>query len=180
MATSRRTLFVVLGSIAALILIAIVSIPLFLNADKFRGLIESELSTSLGRKVTLDKLDLSVLSGSLVAQSSTVSDDPAFSPQPLLKTGAVKIHVEIIPLILSHEIHITGFSMDAPHINLLRAANGTWNYSSIGSPHKKPQPAAEPTPPKVTLNPLSITKGKLPVSLAAAPGEPATPTRTYD
>jgi len=180
MATSRRTLFVVLGSIAALILIAIVSIPLFLNADKFRGLIESELSTSLGRKVTLDKLDLSVLSGSLVAQSSTVSDDPAFSTQPFLKTGVVKIHVEIIPLILSHEIHITGFSMDAPHINLLRAANGTWNYSSIGSAHKKPTTATGATAPNVTVNHLSITNGQLTVSLAAAPGEPATPTRTYD
>ena len=180
MATRRRTLFVVLGSIVALILIVVASIPLFLNADKFRGLIESELSTSLGRKVTLDKLDLSVLSGSLVAQSSSVADDPAFSSQPFLQTGPVKINVEMLPLLLNHEIHITGFTLDSPHIVLLRAPNGTWDYSSIGSAHKKLTSASGGAIPNLTIGHLSITNGKLTVGNVPPPGAPATPARTYD
>ena len=136
MATSRRTLFIVLGSIVALILVIVLAIPLFLNADSFRTRIESTMSTALGRKVTLGKLDLSVLSGSLVAESSSVADDPAFSGQPFLQTGPVKINVEMLPLLFSHEIHVTGFTVDSPHIVLLRAPNGIWDYSSIGSAHK--------------------------------------------
>src|SRR5579871_6129699 len=100
---SRRTLFIVLGSIVALILIAILAIPMFLNADSFRTRIESAMSTSLGRKVTLGKLNLSVLSGGLVAENSSVADDPAFSNQPFLQTGPVKINVELLPLLFDHE-----------------------------------------------------------------------------
>src|ERR1700729_1629515 len=110
MATSRRrTIFIVIGSILALILVVVLAIPLFLNADNFRSRIESTLSTSLGRKVTLGKLDLSVLPGSVVAQHSSVPDVPVFSNQPFLQPGPVKIDVELLPLLLNHEIHITAF-----------------------------------------------------------------------
>src|SRR5882672_1443935 len=132
MALPRRTLLIVLGSIVALVLLVGLSIPLFLNADAFRSRIETALTTSLGRKVTLGKLDLSVFTGSLVAENATIADDPAFSAQPFLQASKVKIGIEIFPLIFSREIHITGFAIDSPKIALLRAANGTWNYSTIG------------------------------------------------
>ncbi len=132
MALPRRTLLIVLGSIVALVLLIGLCIPLFLNADSFRARIETALTTSLGRKVTLGKLDLSVLTGNLVAENATLADDPAFSTQPFLQASRVKIGVEIFPLIFSREIHITGFAIEAPKITLLRAANGTWNYSTIG------------------------------------------------
>ena len=176
----RRTLFIVIGSIVALILLAVLAIPMFLNADNFRTRIESTLSTSLGRKVTLGKLDLSVLSGSLVAENSSVADDPAFSSQPFLQTGPVKINVELLPLLLDHEIHITGFTLDSPHIVLLRAANGTWDYSSIGSAHKKVTSASGGSIPNLTIGHVSITNGQLTVGNVATPGAPSTPRRTYD
>src|SRR5579862_7579042 len=66
MALPRRTLLIVLGSLVALILLIVIAIPLFLNADAFRTRIETALTSSLGRKVTLGKLDISILTGSLV------------------------------------------------------------------------------------------------------------------
>jgi len=182
MAVRHRTLFIVLGSILALILLAVISIPLFLNADSFRTRIESALSESVGRKVTLGKLDLSVLSGSLVAQSSSVSDDPNFSNQPFLQTGTVKINIEMIPLIFSREIHINGFSIDSPKITLLRAANGTWNYSSIGNAHQKTanSKGSASMIPNLTVGRVTLTNGQMTVGIETTPGKPATPPRTYD
>ncbi|HMF64604.1 MAG TPA: DUF748 domain-containing protein [Edaphobacter sp.] len=183
MASRHRTLLIVLGGILALIVVAVLSIPLFLNADTFRARIESTLSSSLGRKVTLGKLDLSVWSGSLVAQNATVTDDPAFSSQPFLQAALVKINVEMLPLILSRQIHITGFAIDAPRITLLRAANGTWNYSSIGSAaQKKPVTAKESdtTIPNLTVGHVTVSNGQITVGTAASPGVPTTPRRTYD
>src|SRR5580704_15075580 len=107
MAFPRRTLLIVLGSIVALTLLVAISIPLFLNADAFRTRIETALTTSLGRKVTLGKLDLSVLTGNLVAENATIADDPAFSNQPFLQASKVKIGIEVLPLILSNETQIT-------------------------------------------------------------------------
>src|ERR1700743_966271 len=127
MASRSKTLLIVLGGLLAILLIAVLAIPLFLNADNFRSRIETELTNSLGRKVTLGKLNLSVWSGSLVAENATVADDPAFSNHPFLEAARVKIGIEMIPLILSHQIRITGFALDSPKTVLLRAANGTWN-----------------------------------------------------
>jgi hypothetical protein len=182
MALPRRTLLIVLGSIVALILLIALAIPLFLNADAFRTRIETALTTSLGRKVTLGKLDLSVLTGNLVAENAIVSDDPAFSTQPFLQATKVKIGIEMIPLILSREIHITGFAIDSPKINLLRAANGTWNYSTIGGAQQNTAANKESSTliPNLTVGHVTISNGQLTVGITPAPGLPATPRRTYD
>ena len=124
-----RFVLIALGAVVALILLVAVCLPLFLNADSFRARIESTLTKSLGRKVSIGKLELSVWSGGLVATNATVADDPAFSTQPFIQADSVKIGVEILPLILSKQIRIRGFSLVSPKVQLLRAANGTWNYS---------------------------------------------------
>lgn len=182
MAARHRTLLIILGSLLALIVIAVVAIPLFLNADTFRTRIESELTTALGRKVTFGKLDLSVWSGSLVAENNTVADDPAFSNQPFLQAASVKINVEMIPLILSRQVRITGFAIDSPKINLIRHANGTWNYSTIGAASSKAPSSGDGSSSMtgVTVGHVNVTNGQLTVSTESAPGAPATPKRTYD
>jgi AsmA protein len=182
MASRHRNLFILLGSLLALILVAVLAIPLFLNADSFRTRIETELSASLGRKVTLGKLDLSVWSGSLVAQNATVSDDPAFSSQPFLTAQTAKINIQMIPLILSKQVQITGFSIESPKVNLIRHANGTWNYSSIGTSSSKSSTAGEKSGSMtgVTVGHVDISDGQMTVSTEPANGGGATVKRTYN
>src|SRR5580765_5169203 len=103
MAARHRTLLIALGSIVAFILLVALAIPFFINGDSFRSKIETELSESLGRKVTIGKLDLSVLSGGLVGTNTSLADDPAFSNEPILQAAEVNIDVDMIPLILSRQ-----------------------------------------------------------------------------
>src|SRR5580704_324550 len=117
---SARLVLIAVGAVVALLIIVAVSIPLFLNADSFRTKIQSTLSQSLGRKVTIGKLDLSVLSGGLVAENTVIADDPRFSNQPFVQADSVKIRVEMLPLLFRKELVIQGFSMDSPKIQLLR------------------------------------------------------------
>jgi AsmA protein len=181
MAARHRTLLIVLGSVIAVILLIALAIPLFINGDSFRAKIETELSESLGRKVSLGKLDLSVFSGSLVATNATLADDPAFSNQPILQAASVKINIEMIPLIFSRQVHITGFSIEKPSINLIRHANGTWNYSTIGSAKaKKPSGGDSSSMTGVTISHITVTDGKVTVSTEPLPGTSATPKRSYD
>ncbi len=182
MALPRRPLLIALGSIVLLIVLIALAIPLFLNADAFRTRIENALTTSLGRKVTLGKLDLSVFTGSLIASNASIADDPAFSSQPFLEASKVKIGIEVFPLIFSREIHITGFEIEAPKITLLRAASGTWNYSTIGSAQQNASANKESSTliPNLTVGHVTISDGQLTVGSEPAPGLPATPRRTYD
>ncbi|WP_035351005.1 AsmA family protein [Edaphobacter aggregans] len=180
MAPRPRTLLIVLGSIIALVLLAALAIPLVVNADNFRTRIEQEFSESLGRKVSLGKLDLSVLSGGLVATNASLADDPAFSTEPILQAAQVKIDVEMIPLIVSRQVHITGFSIQKPTINLIRHADGTWNYSTIGSAQAKQPSGGSGSMTGVTIGHITVSDGTLHVSTEPSGGASATPKRTYD
>jgi AsmA protein len=177
-----RFVLIALGAVVALVLLVAVCLPLFLNADSFRARIESTLTKSLGRKVSIGKLDLSVWSGGLVATNATVADDPAFSTQPFIQADSVKIGVEILPLILSKQIRIRGFSLVSPKVQLLRAANGTWNYSTIGKSGATAQDAdTKQAFPDLTVGHVTVENGRFTVGTQPAAGAPAAaPNRVYD
>ena len=182
MGRMTRFALIAVGAVVALVVLVAVCLPLFLNADSFRARIESTLTKSLGRKVTIGKLDLSVWSGGLVATNATVADDPAFSTQPFIQADSVKIGVEILPLILSKEIRIRGFSLLSPRVQLLRAANGTWNYSTIGKTSPTAQDAdTKQAFPDLTVGHVTVENGRFTVGMQPAAGAAASaPVRVYD
>ncbi len=122
----------ILLAVAALAVLVAAAIPLFVKANTFRPAIEKQLSATLGREVKLGELRFSVFSGRLIAQDLSVADDPAFSSTPFVTAKELRIGVSLKPLIFAHEVNLRGFQIESPQINLIRAANGTWNFSSIG------------------------------------------------
>ncbi len=190
MGRSARVALIVVGAVIVLVFVAAVSIPLFLNTDSFRTRIEATLSKSLGRKVTIGKLNLSVLSGGLVAENATVADDPAFSAQPFIQADTVKIRVQILPLLLHRQVLIRGFSLQSPKVQLLRAANGKWNYSTIGSAASRSSQDEETkqTFPDLTVGKVDVENGRITVGagvgseVSSGPGGTSVPmpTRTYE
>ena len=178
-----RFVLIALGSVVALVVLAALLLPLFLNADSFRANIESTLSKSLGRKVTIGKLNLSVFSGGLVAQNATVADDPRFSTQPFIQAESVKIGVEVLPLLLSRQIHVRGFVLQSPQIQLLRAANGMWNYSSISSASNKPaahDAQTKSTFPDLTVGHVDVENARITVGTAGTASVGNQPSRVYE
>jgi AsmA protein len=165
-----RLVLIAVGAILALIVLAAICVPLFLNTDSFKAKIESTLTKSLGRKVTIGKVDLSVLSGSLKAENTVVADDPRFSTQPFIQADTLKIGVELFPLIFNKQVIIRGFSMQSPKIQLLRAANGTWNYSTIGNNSQQAAQSDETKQafPNLSVGEVNIENGR--ITVAAGPG----------
>ncbi|MFZ1972362.1 MAG: AsmA family protein [Candidatus Acidiferrales bacterium] len=122
----------ILLAVVALVILVAAAIPLFVKADTFRPVIEKQLRATLGRDVKLGELHLSLFSASLIAQDLSVADDPAFSSAPFITAKELRIGVSLKPLIFAHEVNLRGFQIESPQVNLIRAANGTWNFSSIG------------------------------------------------
>jgi AsmA protein len=122
----------ILLALVGLVVLGLASIPLFVNANTFRPTIEAQLTAVLGRSVKLGDLSLSIFSGSLVAKDLSVADDPSFSAAPFLTAKEVRIGVFLRPLIFSRKVDLKGFQIKSPQITLIRASNGTWNFSSLG------------------------------------------------
>src|ERR1700674_3786840 len=104
--------------------------PFLIPVNQFRPTIEEKTSAALGRKVQLGNLSLSLLSGSLAAENLSIGDDPKFGASLFLTAKSLKVGVEIMPLIFSKTLNVTGVTIDRPQVTLLRNPAGQWNYSS--------------------------------------------------
>ena len=121
--------------VGVLVVIALVA-PFLIPVNQFKPTIEQRASAAMGRKVTIGNLSLSLLSGSLGADNISIADDPKFSKDAFLLAKSAKVGVEMMPLIFSKSLHVTGVTIDKPEVLLLHDAAGRWNYSSIGGAEK--------------------------------------------
>ena len=155
-----KRLFKILGIVIVVLIILVIAIPFFIDANTFKPKLESELTSALGRKVTLGNLSLSLWSGSVTADNIAIADDPHFSTSPFVQAKALKIGVEMVPLIFSKTVNVTHLTLDHPQISLVKSPNGEkWNFSSLGgnnasAPHTA-KPSAAPGTPEETTPPTS-------------------------
>lgn len=179
----RRTK--ILLAIIGLVVVAVASLPFLLKANTFRPTIEMQLTAALGRSVKLGDLRLSLLSGSLVAKDLSVADDSNFSVAPFLIAKELRMGVLLRPLIFSRKVNLESFEIISPQITLIRASNGTWNFSSIGraAPAGAPASAAANTDSRISKSPapglptffvarIAIEDGRAEIARMPARGEP--------
>jgi AsmA protein len=158
----NKTLKIVLIVVGVLIVLVLV-VPFLIPVNQFRPTIEEKASAALGRKVELGNLSLSLISGSVSADNITIGDDPKFSTSPFLTAKSLNVGVEIMPLIFSKTLNVTGVTIDTPQVTLLHNAAGVWNYSSLGGPAAKskssPNSGGELSVKKLELKNGSIIVG---------------------
>ena len=161
----RKSVKIGLAAAIALPILAVAAIPLFVDANTFRPVIESRLSAALSRKVTLGDLSLSVITGSLVANDLAIAEDPKFGPAPFFTAKRLHIGVQMKPLIFHRQLIVRSFEVDAPQIHLIRAQDGTWNFSTLS--HGLSQGAASQTTTQPATLPQSAALPDLTVGLIA-------------
>jgi AsmA protein len=169
--STRRSVKVALAAVIGLLLVAGVAIRLFVDANTFRPAIESRLSAALSRKVTLGNLTLSIMTGSLVANDLAIAEDPGFGKASFLTAKQLRIGVEIKPLIFRRKLIVRRFEVDGPQIHLIRAADGTWNFSTlghVGSPNIT-QPAALHD---FSVGHITVKDGQLKIETLPLQGKP--------
>jgi AsmA protein len=122
-------------------------------------MIESRLSAALSRKVTLGALSLSVVTGSLVANDLAIAEDPKFGETPFFTAKRLRIGVQMKPLILRHELIVRSFEVDAPQIRLIRAEDGTWNFSTLSHGAASQNTTQTATLPDLSVGLITIKDG---------------------
>jgi AsmA protein len=166
----KRTLRIVAIVVVILIVIVVVA-PFLIPVDKFRPTIEEKASQALGRKVEMGNLSLSLLSGSISAESISIGDDPKFSSSPFLTAKSLKVGVELMPLIFNKTLNVTGITIEDPEVMLLHNGAGQWNYSTLGGAAaksaKKPAAAGSSSPADLSVQKFTLKDGRITVGSTA-------------
>ncbi|HEX3818788.1 MAG TPA: AsmA family protein [Candidatus Sulfotelmatobacter sp.] len=187
----------IVGIVVVVLIVILIAIPFFIDANAFRPRLESELTDALGREVKVGNLSLSLFQGAVSADNISIADDPKFSKSPFVQAKALKVGVEIMPLIFSKALNVTELTLNQPEISLVKSENGEdWNFSSLGTKTApSSQPAAQATPaqpaapapaqpasssaasqPNLSVAKLNIDDGRVTVSRAGSNEKP----RVYD
>jgi AsmA protein len=158
---SSKLKWVAIAVVVLLVLLVIV--PFLIPVNKFRPTIEQKASASLGRKVELGNLSLSILSGSLGIDNLSIADDAKFNNGPFLTAKSVKVGVELMPLIFSQQVNVTGIEIVNPRVTLLKDPSGKWNFSSIGgnSAPSSTSGGSNKTAESLTIKTLELKDGQI-------------------
>jgi AsmA protein len=164
------------GIAVAAVLVLLLALPLFVNVNSFKPIIESKAAGALGRPITLGDLSLSIFSGSIKVDNISIADDPAFSSSPFITAKSLKVGVELMPLIFSRKLEVTGIELKEPQITLLKGSNNRWNFSSLGGNNAaktaKPEESGSAAPGDLTIGKLEISDGKITVGHANSATKP--------
>jgi AsmA protein len=160
-----------LAILVGILVVILIAIPFFLSPNQFRPTIEEKLTAALGRPVTVGNMSLSLFTGALAADDLSIADDPAFSKTPFLTAKSLKVGVEMMPLIFSKALHVTGVTIDQPEVSLVKNAEGKWNYSSLATSDSKAaaRPASQSAAPDFSIAKLELKDGRVTVSSTTSP-----------
>ena len=166
---------VIAGAILAFLLILVLCLPLFINANQFKPTLETKLDGALGRKTSIGDIRLSIFSGGVTVSDVSIADDPAFSKSPFLTAKSLSVGVELMPLIFSKQLNVRSINVETPEVNLIHTVGGKWNYSSLGSSGASSSAASSSGSAAGALNvqKLGITSGRIIVSVAGSRQKPS-------
>jgi AsmA protein len=170
MGVTRKIIYIVSGLIVLLLLVAVL-LPFFIDANKFKPQVESAAESALGRKVAIGNIRLALFSGGVSVEDIAISEDPKFGSGSFLNARSVAVGVEMMPLIFSRQLHVTGVTIDQPEVKLLRAASGEWNFSTLGvkgAASPAGSPSSSSSAANVFVQKIEIKNGKLAVGQAGS------------
>ncbi len=136
-----RKIIIIAVPVCAFIVLVLAVAPRFLDVNQYRGRIQAELQSRLGRTVTLGDISLSLLPPALLVKDVVIGEDAKFGPGPFAKAQELAVRVALIPL-LRKRVEIQSLRLMSPDIQLICNRDGNWNYASLGQePNPKPAPA---------------------------------------
>lgn len=125
------------GIVIAAAIVAVVSLPFFINVDQFRPSLQSELAKALGRNVTLGNLHLNLLAGAVTADDLSVAEDPDFGKPAFLRARSLHVGVKIWPFLFSRNLVVTDLDLDQPEVALVQAPSGTGIFRASAASGKR-------------------------------------------
>ena len=126
--------------IALLVLIIVVTALLgwgLYNIDSviasYKDRIIAAAEQRTGRKVAFDRIEVKVRGGIGVRiRQFSITEDPAFGAGHFLQAADIQVNLRIHPL--QREISVTRVVLHRPVVQIIRNAQGSYNFAGLGSP----------------------------------------------
>ncbi|WP_237726590.1 AsmA-like C-terminal region-containing protein [Corallococcus coralloides] len=131
-----------MGAAFVLTIAALAIKPSWLG-ERLRAQVEAVATRSLGRKVTIEKLDAHLLP----TPGATITNfraEGAESEPPFLEASRVTATVQLWPFVrsLGKDVRVGSVRLVEPTLNLVHHTDGSWNHETLGHPPEGPSGAS--------------------------------------
>jgi len=159
-----RKVGIIAGIVFLVIVVGVLIFAATFDVNRYRGTIQSQLESRLGRPVVLGDMSLSFFPPRFRVENLAIADDPHFSPNtPFVKAQELDVSVKFSPL-LHKQIEVDTLTLQRPSVNLIKNSSGVWNFASLGHP-------SETSNGPIGAQPQSQSKS------ASAPSSPPAPAQ---
>ena len=141
---------IIVGGLAVVIIAALLIIPMFVDVQKYKPVLENKVVEATGRPFSVgDDLKLSLFPWAGVSFSDLQLGNPSgFAEKEFVKVKSFEVRVKLLPL-LSKDIQVKRFVLDEPQIVLIKNKNGRVNWEQpkqqqTGTSAKKPETSNSP------------------------------------
>jgi uncharacterized protein involved in outer membrane biogenesis len=154
-----RKVFIGVGLLVGLLLILVAVLPLLIDANDFRPMLQAQLQQRLNRPASLGEMSLKLFPLAIRISDVVVGQPQGFvSQQPFLSTEQVYVSVALWPLI-RRQISLKAIRLESPRVELLRNSSGAWNYEIGGTGSSGGGPAG-----RFSLDELRVEHGQVAIT----------------
>ncbi len=154
-----RKLGIIAAILVALVVIIIVVVPLVLDINRYHGVVQAQLEKALGRPVTFGQMHLSLTPPSVRMDNVVIGEAPQFGSGPFASMKAIDASIKLWPL-LHKQVELQSLDLKQPKVELIRNAQGVWNFSTLGGAQKAPS-KPEQNQGGFVLSNLKISDGQV-------------------
>jgi AsmA protein len=155
---------IIIGCLVVVIIAAMLLIPLFVDVQKYKPVLESKVTDATGRPFSVgDDLRLSLFPWAGVSFSDLRLGSPAgFAEKEFVTIKSFEVRVKLLPLI-SKDIQIKRFVVNEPRIHLVTDKTGRANWEQP----EQPKPPPKDTPTQKEAQPPAEDTGRFDLPISA-------------
>ena len=123
----KRIIGAVVLALGGVLVLAVLNVNFLVrrNEDYLIGRVEQ----ALGRKVTADKIEVTLNPVGTRLVNFAMADDPAFSADAFLRAKNLQVDLRLLPLLIG-QFRLKKLVLESPLITIVRDAKGRYNFAS--------------------------------------------------
>src|ERR1035437_22990 len=127
----RFVKFVSISIAVVLILITVVlaCVPLWLPADKLKGMLVGEITKVTGRQASIENLKFNIFKG-IELKGFALKEPAQYGKTDFIKDDDIILKYNIFAL-LAGDLVISKFELSSPYVEVIKEQNGRFNFSDI-------------------------------------------------
>jgi len=112
--------------LSSALILAVLNINFLVRRNK--EYLIGRIEQALGRKITVDQIDVTLWPPGARLKNFAVAADPAFSAGEFLRAKDLRLDLRILPLLIG-QFRLKGMVLESPLITIVRDARGRYNFT---------------------------------------------------